>query len=106
MSDDEQLIRDLNRLAESLEGEQQATVLDAAERIDILVGSLEDAQDEAYQAQREVNALEGDDQYAQALWEAIVERRTEDAVVLLRKVFDIDFMDVRTYGNLFPERIK
>src|SRR5690242_11446071 len=107
MSDDDELIRELRILAKALPEISQVTVYDAANRIEELMDEIEDTRDEAISLERDIEAMEADDGYSGALYSAIVEGRSEDAVDYLRRIFpNSDFMDVRSYHNLFPERIK
>lgn len=109
--DDDTLIIKLNTLSDKLadvdpENEDAGICADAAERISELLGEVEDADEAINEANRERDALEADREYAEDLFSAVVERRTEDAIEIMRKVFDTPFMGARQYQSLFPERIK
>lgn len=103
---DDELIIKLNTLSDTMEGDVVQVCEDAADRLGELLTELEDAEEDAREAHSELNAMETDHAYAEDLFSAIVERRTEDAIEIMRKVFDTDFMGARQYQNLFPERIR
>ena len=100
MSDYISLRLDLDALAadERLPENVRASCEEASEAIE----ELEDFLD----AVGELESLEADENFAEFLYQAIVERRTDDAVELMRKMFSINFMEPKNYANLFPERIK
>lgn len=106
MSDDDKLVRDLNAYSEANDNELGALASDAANRIEELLGEVEDANDELTSAQAEIDSMEADDSYANAIYEAIVERRTSDAVELLEKAFQTKFIDPRSYQKMFSDRVK
>lgn len=80
--------------------------MEASERIGELADEVEDANYAAREAQAELDDMDVEGEYAKSIFEAIVERRTEDAVELLEKAFNTKFIDPHAYQYMFRERVK
>lgn len=101
------LIGELEALAKGLTGSGAELCEEVAESLSELEGRYLNAEEEIESLGEEIMHLEADDGYAQDLYCAIVERRTEDAISILRKVFPGgSFVDPKAYQRLFPERIE
>lgn len=101
------LIGELDALAKEIKGSGAELCEEVAESLSELEGRYLDAEEEIDALGDEISYLEADDGYAQSLYCAIVERRMEDAISILRKVFPGEsFVDSKTYQRLFPERIE
>lgn len=67
-------------------------------------------EDDLKESQNEVKSLEDEiafmRSFARNLHEAICENRQDDAICILRDMFDDHFPDAKTYANMFAGRVK
>jgi hypothetical protein len=101
------LVGELEKASERLSGADGELCSEVAEALMEMEGRYLDAEEEIQSLGDEIAYLETGEVYGQQLYCAIVERRTEDAVAILRKVMPGEcFVDHRSYQRLFPERIR
>lgn len=109
MSRDDNLIRDLDKAAETdgFSEEHKSLLLEASERLDDLVDEVGDLEDQISDLQNREDAAAFDEEEAQRLYEAIAERRTQDAIDILQRHtgYMIRLMPAAIYADLFPSRV-